>query len=304
VGGSRRSGAGPCLVPLRTCSGSPMIARTLPTVTRRRTPGGRGKRLHGSPLVQPWPGADPAAGPSLFLDQLGLWDAALESHRDVSGIGGPSFRAAGCVVRRIPGRGSTTVVAGFLARHHYTSGPGMRGLPFGLYRGRALLGVAVFARVCRPRWASENFVLLPGDRSRTAVQRRHLSVTEAEYVALSRLALAPEDADGAPLGNGAASWFLCRCLAGLEARNRALWSAHQRIIRGERVLPEHIRLLREAAGADRGRGRGYVKCVTTWRTPTRTCSAASTRSSPSTTRDARTAAAGRVRRWDSGPDAG
>jgi hypothetical protein len=170
-------------------------------------------------------------------------------------------------VRRIPPRGSTGVIGEFLARNHYTAGPGMRGLPFGLYRGEALLGVAVFSRVCRPRWARENFVLLPADRTRSAVQRRHLTVTEAEYAALSRLALSPADVDRAPLGNGAASWFLCRCLAGLEARNRALWSAHQRLLRGEALAPEHLSLLRESAGADRGRGRGYIKGVTTWADP-------------------------------------
>lgn len=170
-------------------------------------------------------------------------------------------------MRRIPPRGSRSVVSDFLARNHYTAGPGMRGLPFGLYRGEHLLGVAVFSRVCRPRWAAENFVLLPSDRARSAVQRRHLTVTEAEYAALSRLALSPSDVGGAPLGKGAASWFLSRCLAGLEARNRALWSAHQRLLRGEALAPEHLRLLRESAGADRGRGRGYVKAVTTWADP-------------------------------------
>lgn len=215
----------------------------------------------------PWPGADPACGPSLFLDQLGFWDAALDLHLSAPGTRGPFFRPSGCVVRRIPRRGSDAVVASFLGRHHYTCGPGMRGLPFGLFRGDALLGVAVFSRVCRPRWAAENFLLLPVDQQRTAVQRRHLSVTEAEYTALSRFALAPLDVDGAPLGNGAASWFLSRCLAGLEARNRALWSAHQRLLRGERLSPDHLRLLRESAGADQGRGRGYIKGVTTWADP-------------------------------------
>jgi hypothetical protein len=241
--------------------------RTLNTPARLATRGTRRNRPPESTVPHPWPGADPAAGPSLFLDQLELWDAALESDRTAAGAEGPFFRAAGCVVRRIPSRGSAGLVAGFLSRHHYTCGPGMRGLPFGLYRGEHLLGVAVFSRVCRPRWAGENFVLLPRDRSRPPAQRRHLSVTEAEYMALSRLALVPDDVDAAPLGKGAASWFLCRCLAALEARNRALWSAHQRIIRGERLLPEHLRLLREAAGADRGLGRGYIKCVTTWADP-------------------------------------
>jgi hypothetical protein len=246
-----------------------MLAMPVPVhrwTNPRRVPARRsGPGPAESPL--PWPGADPAHGPSLFLDQLGFWDAALDRHLAAPGVRGPFFRAAGCVVRRIPPRGSASVVASFLARHHYTCGPGMRGLPFGLYRGETLLGVAVFSRVCRPRWAAENFLLLPADRGRPAAQRRHLTVTEAEYAALSRLALAPLDTDGAPLGNGAASWFLSRCLAGLEARNRALWSAYQRLRGGERLTPEHVRLLREAAGADLGRGRGYIKGVTTWADP-------------------------------------
>lgn len=214
-----------------------------------------------------WPGADPRRGPSLFLDQLALWDSILPPARPAGPPDGPLFRPAGCLVRRIPPRGSASVVSQFLARTHYTAGPGMRGLPFGLYRGGHLLGVAVFSRVCRPRWAAENFALLPSDRARSPIQRRHLSVTEAEYAALSRLALAPLDVDGAPLGNGAATWFLCRCLAGLEARNHLLWSAHQRLVRGEPLAAEHLRMLREAAGADHGRGRGYVKGVTTWADP-------------------------------------
>jgi hypothetical protein len=167
----------------------------------------------------------------------------------------------------MPPRGSFSLIGKFMARNHYTSGPGMRGLPFGLYRGEALLGVAVFSRVCRPRWAAENFRLLPSDRARSVVQRRHLTVTDAEYTALSRLALRPADSRGAPLGNGAATWFLSRCLAGLEARNRLLWSAHQHVLRGLPLAPEHLRLLREAAGADRGRGRGYLKGVVTWADP-------------------------------------
>jgi hypothetical protein len=241
---------------------SPLRRRPAEPAHLRRRP----RLAHpASPLA--WPGADPARGPSLFLDQLALWDAALPLRRPGGPPDGPLFRPDGCVVRRIPPRGSQSVVADFLARNHYTAGPGMRGLPIGLYRGEHLLGVAVFSRVCRPRWAAENFVLLPADRARSAVQRRHLTVTEAEYAALSRLALSPADVDGAPLGMGAASWFLSRCLAGLEARNRALWSAHQRLLRGQTLAPEHLRLLRESAGADRGRGRGYIKGVTTWADP-------------------------------------
>jgi hypothetical protein len=143
----------------------------------------------------------------------------------------------------------------------------MRGLAFGLYRGGALLGTAVYSRVCRPRWAGENFRLLPDDRRRSPVQRRYLSVTEAEYAVLSRFALAPDDADGRCLGNGAATWFLARTLAGLEARNRALWSAHQRLFRGATLTPEQRRLMRAAAHADAGRGRGYIKAVATWADP-------------------------------------
>jgi hypothetical protein len=211
----------------------------------------------------PWPGADPTQGPALFLDQLGFWDSVLEAEAASGAPDGPRFRAAGCIVQRIPPRGSAAVIGDFLARHHYTAGPGMRGLPYGLYRGEHLLGVAVFSRVCRPRWAAENFALLPSDRRRTPVQRRHLTVTEAEYAVLSRLALSPHDTDGAPLGNGAATWFLSRCLAGLEARNRALWSAYQRVLRGLPLAQEHVRLLREAAGADKGR----VKGIATWADP-------------------------------------
>lgn len=214
-----------------------------------------------------WPGADPALGRSLFLDQLPLWDVATAPRQRGGPPSGPLFSAAGAEVRPIPPAGSKQLIGEFFARHHYTAGAGMRGLAFGLYRGPALLGVAVFSRVCRPRWAAENFALLPADRSRTPIQRRHLSVTEAEYAALSRLALSPTEQGGSPLGKGAASWFLTRCLAGLEARNRALWSAHQALLRGNLLDPWQRRLLKEAAGADRGRGRGFIKGITTWADP-------------------------------------
>ncbi|HST59378.1 MAG TPA: hypothetical protein VLK84_11825 [Longimicrobium sp.] len=214
-----------------------------------------------------WPGADPSLGPSLYLDQLAFWDVVTDPRQRGGPPGGPLFQAAGAEVRRIPAAGSKPLIGEFFARHHYTAGAGMRGLAFGLYRGPSLLGVAVFSRVCRPRWAAENFHLLPSDRARSAVQRRHLSVTEAEYAVLSRLALTPDESDGGPLGKGAASWFLARCLAGLEARNRALWSAHQRLAQGRVLDPAHLRLLRESEGADRGRGRGFIKGVATWADP-------------------------------------
>ena len=214
-----------------------------------------------------WPGADIARGPSLYLDQLTLWDAILDPRQRGGPPSGPLFDPGGTAVVRIPPRGSKRLIGDFLAQHHYTAGPGMRGLSFGLYRGQALLGIAVFSRVCRPRWAAENFSLLPCDRRRTPAQRRHLSVTEAEYAVLSRLALTPHDPGGEPLGKGAASWFLCRCLAGLEARNRALWSAHQRLARGHPLEPAQLRLLHESAEADHGRGRGYIKGVATWADP-------------------------------------
>ncbi len=228
----------------------------------------RRPRSHPAILARlPWPGADPASGPSLYLDQLSLWDAALDGQTFGSKPDQPRFRAAGCTVRRIPPRGSEGIIGEFLARHHYTSGAGMRGLALGLYRDSTLLGTATFSRVARPRWAAENFVLLPSDRRRNPEQRRHLTVTEAEYAALTRFALAPQDIDGRALGNGAASWFLCRCLAGLEARNRLLWTAQQRDMRGLPLSPEHIRLLREGSGVDQGRGRGYLKAVVTWADP-------------------------------------
>lgn len=235
-----------------------------PAPHRRRTP----NRPRHSGIVRPWPGADPKLGPSLFMDQLALWDEITDPRRGRGGPpSGPIFATAGAQVRRIPPTGSKRVIGEFLASNHYTAGPGMRGLAYGLYRGQALLGVAVFSRVCRPRWAAENFALLPADRSRSPDQRRHLSVTEAEYAALSRLAITSTDRDGSPLGKGAASWFLSRCLAGIEARNRALWAAHQRVLRGIPVEAHHLRLLREAAHADVGRGRGYLKGLTTWADP-------------------------------------
>lgn len=236
-------------------------APVAPTVLHRRP---RGPASNG-PLA--WPGADPSLGASLYLDQLALWDVVTDPRRRGGPPTGPLFSAPGAEVRRIPPAGSKQLIGDFLARHHYTAGAGMRGLAFGLYRGPALLGVAVFSRVCRPRWAAENFALLASDRTRTPVQRRHLSVTEAEYAVLSRLALTPHEPGGGPLGKGAASWFLSRCLAGLEARNRALWSAHQRLLRGHVLEPGHLRLLRESAGADRGRGRGFIKGVATWADP-------------------------------------
>jgi hypothetical protein len=86
-------------------------------------------------------------------------------------------------------------------------------------------------------------------------------------VALSRVALTPVDPQGQPLGKGGASWFLARCLAGLEARNRALWVAQHAIAAGRPLTNEQIRLLREASQADSGRGRGYLKAVVSWSDP-------------------------------------
>lgn len=214
-----------------------------------------------------WPGADPGCGPSLFLDQLGFWDASIKGASRGGRPDGKLFDGAECTVRPIPPKGSKAVIGDFLSRHHYTTGPGMRGLAYGLYRAEELLGVAVFSRVCRPAWAAENFILLPEDRRRSVRQRRHLTVTEAEYAALSRLAISHADAVGNPLGKGAASWFLSRCLAGLEGRNRLLWTAHQRLARGIALRPDQMQVIRQAAGADHGRGRGYIKGVTTWADP-------------------------------------
>lgn len=236
-------------------------------VCRARLLGTRSLRRPVPRRSEGWPGADPACGPSLFLDQLGLWDESITAAARGGRPGGRLFDAADCAVRPIPPKGSKDLIAEFLSRHHYTSGPGMRGLAYGLYRRDALLGIAVFSRVCRPAWAAENFILLPGDRRRSVRQRRHLTVTEAEYAALSRLAISPADALGKPLGKGAASWFLSRCLAGLEARNRLLWTAHQRLARGVPLRPDEIQVIRQAAGADHGRGRGYIKGVTTWADP-------------------------------------
>lgn len=241
------------------------LARTPASfVPRSLRPSGR---TVGRPTRAPdaWPGADPSRGPSLYLDQLALWDAVtLPPPATAQGAG--RFDPAGCVVRRLPARNLVAVTSQFFARHHYTAGPGMRGLTFGLFRGEALLGIAVFSRVARPRWARENFWLLPEDSRRPAVMRRHLTVTEAEYLTLSRFALS-DDCPGGHVGRGAASWFLSRCLAGLEQRNRALWAAHQALARGRPLLPDQLHLLREAAAADMGRGRGYTKAVASWSDP-------------------------------------
>jgi hypothetical protein len=214
-----------------------------------------------------WPGANPQCGPSLFLDQLGFWDASIKGAARGGRPGGKLFDGAQCAVRPIPPKGSKAVISDFLSNHHYTTGPGMRGLAYGLYHAEELLGVAVFSRICRPSWAAENFILLPQDRSRSVRQRRHLTVTEAEYAALSRLAITSADAAGNPLGKGAASWFLSRCLAKLEARNRLLWTAHQQLARGIALQADQMQVIRQAAGADHGRGRGYIKGVTTWADP-------------------------------------
>lgn len=247
------------MIPLRRRRPAKVAATAAPLHRRRRHIEAAG--------AASWPGANPSLGPSRYLDQLALWDVVADPRQRGGPPSGPLFQAAGAEVRRIPPLGSKPLIGEFFARHHYTAGAGMRGLAFGLYRGPSLLGVAVFSRVCRPRWAAENFHLLPSDLARSAVQRRHLSVTEAEYAVLSRFALTPEEGEGRPLGKGAASWFLARCLAGLEARNRALWSAHQRLARGQVLEPAHLRLLRESAGADRGRGRGFIKGVATWADP-------------------------------------
>ena len=236
--------------PSPSCAGRPLATRR-----RRTTP------------VDAWPGADPSRGASLYLDQLGLWDSLVFSRPGASPVDGPRFDPSGFVVRRLPARNSAATLDAFLARNHYTTGAGMRGMPIGLYRGDELLGVAIFARVARPRWARENFRLLAQDARKSVIARRHLTVTEAEYVALSRFALSDTDTDGRPLGKGGASWFLARCLAGLEARNRALWVAQHAVAAGRALSSDQLRLLREAAGADRGRGRGYIKAVASWSDP-------------------------------------
>lgn len=224
------------------------------------------RRARPVPPTGAWPGADPRLGAALYLDQLGLWDSLILSRPD-SPTDGPRFDPAGFVVRRMEPRNLTATLDAFFARHHYTTGAGMRGMPIGLFREDDLCGVAVFARIARPRWARENFRLLPEDARRSATARRHLSVTEAEYVAMTRFALAATDAGGRPLGKGGASWFLARCLAGIEARNRALWLAQHALAAGRVLSPDQLRLLREAAGADRGRGRGYIKAVASWSDP-------------------------------------
>ncbi len=239
-----------------------MIARPCRSAARHRfVPTTRRK-----PPRDAWPGADPRLGASLYLDQLGLWDTLVFSQPG-SSPDGPRFDPAGFVVRRIASRDSAATLDAFFARNHYTTGAGMRGMPLGLYRGDDLLGIAVFARIARPRWARENFRLLAEDARRSCAARRHLTVTEAEYATLSRFALSATDADGRPLGKGGASWFLSRCLAGLEARNRALWVAQHAVAAGRTLSPDQIRLLREAADADRGRGRGYIKAVASWSDP-------------------------------------
>lgn len=88
--------------------------------------------------VDAWPGADPRLGAALYLDQLGLWDS-LVLPRPRSSHDGPRFDPAGFIVRRIPPRNSAATLDDFLARNHYTTGAGMRGMPIGLYCGDALL---------------------------------------------------------------------------------------------------------------------------------------------------------------------
>lgn len=134
--------------------------------------------------------------------------------------------------------------------------------------------------------------------------RRHLTVTEAEYVALSRFALTAADADGRPLGKGGASWFLARCLAGLEARNRALWVAQHALAAGRTLSSEQLRLLREAAGADRA---GAAATSRPWRhgpIPGTATWEGSHRSWAFTGPDAPTGGAGPRRRLAGAPAAG
>lgn len=209
---------------------------------------------------------------SHVLMQLGLWDS-LAGESLTQGRSGFDPRAF--TVRRIRGVGAAATVAEFLDRWHYSRSEGMPGPRWGLYHSATaeLVGVACFGRHPNPWWGRLTFRarvadfdrLRRGEWNELALAFR--TVAESEYLDLNRLALAAPTSTSAPLGTGAASWFVARCLAALVARNRALWIAHSRVALGMRLPPDLPQLLSEASAPTRNRGLGYVKVVTAFADP-------------------------------------
>lgn len=133
-------------------------------------------------------------------------------------------------VAPIDGRGSDTIAKGFVERHHYSGSYPAARERVGLYRGEALVGVAVFSH------PSSEAVLaaLPCER--------------LEGVELGRFVLL----DDVP-GNGE-SWFLARALEIMRARGyRALLSHSDPVPRatasGDVVLAGHVGTIYQATNA-------------------------------------------------------
>lgn len=224
-----------------------------------------------------WPGASPllsrgstAEQLSLFLDLFAVAGGA--GQRDGDDI--YRFDPTPFSVRQIAGRNQERTIGQFLAANHYAGGAGMKGsAAFGLYflggPRPELVGVCTFAREGNPWWAKHTFHPLERDVDDLRAGRiseqalRHMLVNESEYLVLNRLAIVDRDRTQAPLGKGAASWFVARCLLWLEMRNRLLWSAITAKELGYRVTTEQEALIAEARLDEPNKGLAFVKAIST-----------------------------------------
>ena len=177
---------------------------------------------------------------------------------------GHDFDPTGLRVRRIQGAGSGTLVRTFLQRYHYLESRGPQGPMFVLSREDAdePLGVATFARTMNGAWARSTIQPLPEDDPEAPP---HALVRESEYLELSRLALVPDEV--APLGSGAASWFVAQALAYFRVRNRLIWRARAKQTLGIDLSKGEARLLGRARLGEANRGTGFIKTIVSFADP-------------------------------------
>lgn len=233
-----------------------------------------GLRLLDDPLTvsSAWPGANPALMAAGGGDrQLSL--ALASAWRHDGERGGVPFDASVLDVRTLPSEGLQDTLDSFLGRWHYSGSRGFPGPSFGLYSGQEMVGVCTFARPTYHSWGRSQFRPLETDLERVRLGLMgdhglsHRLVNESECLELNRLALKPPTETTAPLGRGASSWFVARCLQWFDRRNRDLWSA---VARAERGLPLHAdeRALVEAAriGSD-SEGTSFLKTVVSFADP-------------------------------------
>jgi len=147
--------------------------------------------------------------------------------------GRDSYRPAGEVIRtadyEVAPIAEATAKA-FVVEHHYSRSYPAARFRFGLFRGAALAGVAVFSHPCNDR-----------------VLTRTFDLPAADAVELGRFVLL----DAVP-GNGE-TWFLARCFAGLRGDVAGVVSFSDPVARssaaGDVVFPGHIGTIYQAHNA-------------------------------------------------------